>query len=677
MLYLIYTKNQRAISAINKDWWCDLEKETEKKAKSIDPAAVEILKKAEAEGISTAFSRADEMKPCPIGLTGACCRNCFMGPCRLVKEGSRGICGATLETIVARNLTRAVAAGSAAHSDHGRDVALMLAAVARGEVEGFEIKDEEKLRNVARMMNIEVDNRSKEEIALDVANKALANFGQQQGELTYLSRAPQKRQDLWRKLDIAPRGIDREIVEAMHRTNMGVDQEANHILMDGLRTSLGDGWGGSMLATDLQDIIFGTPMARRGKVNLGVLKQDQVNLVVHGHEPLLSEMIVSASRDAELVKEAQAKGAKGINLVGICCTSNEILMRHGVPPAGNFLHQELAIITGVVDAMVVDVQCIFQALSDLAKRYHTKLVTTSAKAHISGANFIPLDEHKPFNTARAIVKMAIDNFPNRKGGQIPEAASDLVAGFSHEYIKYMLGGQFRATFRPLNDAIIEGRLMGAAGVVGCNNPRVTQDQAHNYIVSELIKNDVLVVQTGCSAIANAKYGLMLPEALAYAGPGLQEICEAVGIPPVLHLGSCVDNSRILTILSEVVEEGGLGEDLSDLPVVGIAPEWMSEKALAIGCYFVASGAYVIFGVVSPVSSSKKVEEILGKDWEEKTGGKLEFEPDPVKIVEKALDHIKKKREALGLAEYKPGKYAKPTAVPQAFEPPAHLRSPHV
>lgn len=649
----------------------------EKAPKSIDPAAVEMLSKAEKEGVSTAFARADEMKPCPIGLTGACCKNCFMGPCRLVKEGSRGICGATLETIVARNLTRAVASGSAAHSDHGRDVALMLKAVAQGEVEGFEIKDEEKLHSVAGYMEIEVDGRSKEEIALDVANKALENFGQQTGELTYLSRAPQKRQELWRKLDIAPRGIDREIVEALHRTNMGVDQEADHILTDALKTSLGDGWGGSMLATDLQDILFGTPKALRGQVNLGVLKEDQVNVVVHGHEPLLSEMIVAASQDPELIKEAKAKGAKGINLVGICCTSNEILMRHGIPPAGNFLHQELAIITGVVDAMVVDVQCVFQALADAAKSYHTKLVTTSPKAAIPEATYIPLDHKKPLVTAKKIIKEAVDNYPNRQGkGTIPKVQSDLVAGFSHEYIKYMLGGQFRATFRPLNDAIIEGRLLGAAGVVGCNNPRVTQDQAHNYIVSQLIKNDVLVVQTGCGAIANAKYGLLTPEALAYAGPGLTEICEAVGIPPVLHLGSCVDNSRILTILSEVVEEGGLGSDLSDLPAVGIAPEWMSEKALAIGCYFASSGAYVIFGVGSPISASKKVEEILGKGWEEKTGGKLEFEPDPVKIVEKALDHIKKKREALGLSEYKPGKYAR-VGTTRSFGEPAHLRSPHV
>ena len=653
--------------------------EAEKKAarlKTIDPAAQQLLKKAERDKVSTAFTRVDETKACPIGLSGVCCRNCYMGPCRLQKEGSRGICGATAATVAARNLARAVAAGSAAHSDHGRDVALMLRGIASGEVSGFNITDSDKLLKLAEELGVAFDGREINEVALDVANLCLADFGRQEGELNLIKRAPVKRQELWRKFDIVPRGVDREIVETMHRTTMGVDTDPEHVLMHSLRTALGDGWGGSMIATDLQDIIFGTPMARRGQVNMGVLKEDQVNIVMHGHEALLSETIVAASRDPELIKYAESKGAKGINLAGICCSSNEVLARQGVPPAGNFLHQELAIVTGAVDAMVVDVQCIFQALADVASSYHTKLVATSRKAKIPGAEYIPLDEKNPVETAKIIVKLAIDNFPNRKNYEIPKYLSDLVAGFSHEYIRYMLGGKYRATLRPLNDAIMEGRIMGLAGVVGCNNPRVPQDEAHHYIVKELIKNDVLVVQTGCGAIANAKYGLLLPEAMAEAGPGLQEIGETVGIPPVLHMGSCVDNSRILTVLSDVVNEGGLGDDISDLPAVGIAPEWMSEKALAIGEYFVASGAYVIFGAVSPVSGSPTVEEILNKIWPGQLQGKLEFEPDPAEIVKKALAHIKERRAALGLTEYKPGKYVR-IGAPTSFDAsPRPLETPH-
>jgi len=620
--------------------------------KTIDPSGAEMLELARIDGYSTAFSRAESMKPCPIGAEGACCRVCYMGPCRLVGKNAEqmtGVCGATLSTIVARNLSRAVAGGAAAHSDHGRDLAATLVAAAKGETEGYEIKDVAKLLSVAAQMGIPTDGRSKEEIGLDVGLKALSNFGQQTGELTFISRAPKKRQELWRKYGVVPRGIDREVVQSMHATHMGADQDYEHILMHTIRTALSDGWGGSMLATDISDILFGTPKPVLSEIGLGVLKTDEVNVIVHGHEPTLSEMIVVASMDPELIAYAKTKGANGINLAGICCTANEILMRHGIPPAGNFLDQELVILTGVVDLMVVDIQCVMQALAPLSQKFHTKLITTSPKARIEGATHVEFHEHEALTTAKQIIRMAIDNFQNRsKNSHIPDRVSDMTAGFSHEYIEYMLGGKYRASFRPLNDAIIDGRIQGAVAIVGCNNPRVVHDQSHFDLVKEFIANDYLVVQTGCGSLASGKYGLMLGETLEYAGPGLRSICEATGMPPVLHLGSCVDNSRILTILSAVVAEGGLGDDISDLPAVGIAPEWMSEKALSIGAYCAASGAYVLFGVTSPVKASQAVVDLLSTGWEEKFGGKMEFEPDPRKIYEKAVDHIQKKRKALGI-----------------------------
>jgi carbon-monoxide dehydrogenase catalytic subunit len=627
-----------------------------KSDKTIDPAAKAMLDKAAEMDISTAFDRVDELKPCPIGAKGICCKNCAMGPCRLTKEGQVGICGATVETVAARNLARAIAAGAAAHSDHGRDLCFVLHGAATGEAPGYQIRDEFKLREVARDLDIETEGRTKEEIAIDVAEKALSEFGRQSGELLYLARAPKKRQEIWRDLKIGPRGVDREIVEILHRTHIGNDQDADHILHQGLRAALGDGWGGSMLATDISDILFGTPSPLVTQVNLGVLKDDEVNIIIHGHEPTLSEMIVAAARDPEMIDYAKSKGANGITLAGICCTSNETLMRQGVPAAGNYLHQELAVLTGAVEAMVVDIQCIFQGLVAVAEDFHTHIITTSPKAKITDALHMEFDEHRAPEIAREIVRAAVDNYPNRGPTYIPADKESLVPGFSHEYIRYMLGGYYRGSLRPLNDAIMAGRLRGVAGVVGCNNPRVVQDEAHFDIVKEFLKNDVLVVQTGCGALCNAKYGLLQGEALKYAGPGLREICEAVGIPPVLHMGSCVDNSRILTVLSEMATEGGLGEDISDIPGVGIAPEWMSEKALSIGTYFVASGAYVLFGVKSPVEGSDAVTDLISRGWEEKVGGKLEFEPDPKKIVEKSLDHIDKKRAALGLPEYDPARF---------------------
>ena len=627
--------------------------------RSLDPAAREMLIRADELGLETAFSRADQMAPCPIGSTGNCCKVCFMGPCRLVKDGQTGVCGATIETITARNFARAVAAGAAAHSDHGRDLAFTLRATALGEAQGYTIRDPFKLKHLATELGIASEGRPLDDVALDVADACIAMFGQQTGELPFVLRAPKKRQELWRKERLVPRGIDREVVDVLHRTHMGDDQDPEHILHQAMRTAMSDGWGGSMVATDLSDILFGTPSPLVSQVNLGVLKGDEVNIVVHGHEPTLSEMILAASTDPELVAYAKSKGAQGITLAGICCTSNETLIRQGVPSAGNFLHQELAILTGAVDAMVVDVQCIMQALPNLASHFHTLVITTSPKVKISGATHVEFEEHRALDIAKDIVRRAIDNFPNRGEIHIPDVRSDVVPGFSHEYINYMLGGTYRASFRPLNDAIMSGRIRGVVADVGCNNPRSTQDAGHIYLVRELLKQDVLFVETGCGAIASGKYGYLLGEAAhEWAGPGLREVCEATGMPPVLHMGSCVDNTRILTVLSHMAKEGGLGDDISDIPAVGIAPEWMSEKALAIASYAAASGAYVIMGIHSPVEGSTVVTDILGRGWESTVGGKIEFVVEPAEMVQRILEHLDKKRAALGLPVYDPHKFGR-------------------
>jgi carbon-monoxide dehydrogenase catalytic subunit len=634
--------------------------------KSSDPAAQEMIIKAEELGINTAFERADDLAPCNIGSAGMCCKICGMGPCRLTKEGQTGVCGATIDTIQARNLIRAISAGAAAHSDHGRDMAMTLKAVANGEAEGYVLRDVAKLRRVASFYDIPIEDRSPEEIANDLADLYIAQFGQQTGEVIVYNRAPEKRKEIWAEYGVIPRGIDREVVEALHRTHIGDDQDPEHILEHAIRTSISDGWGGSMIATDVSDILFGTPAPILGTANLGVLKDNMVNVVVHGHEPTLSLMIVAASQDPEIIEYAEKAGAEGINLSGICCTANEILMRQGIPAAGNFLQQELAILTGAVEAMVVDVQCIMQALVKLSENFHTKIITTSKKVKIKDAVHIQFDEHKALTIAKEILKVAIDNYKNRGKTQIPQYEEKLIPGFSHEYINYMLGGTYRGSFRPLNDAIMAGRIRGVAAVVGCNNARSQHDYLHTHVTEELLKQDVLVVETGCGAIASAKLGLLLGEAgLEKVGPGLREVCETVGIPPVLHMGSCVDNTRILTVLTQMVEEGGLGDDIDQIPAVGLAPEWMSEKALSIGTYCVASGAYVIFGGSSPVSGmpdrvadSTIVSELISKGWEEKYGGKLEFIPDPDDMVKATLEHIDKKRAALGLPEYDPEHFGK-------------------
>jgi carbon-monoxide dehydrogenase catalytic subunit len=635
---------------------------------SIDAATQQMIRRSHDLGIETAFDRAVTLKPCNIGTQGTCCKNCGMGPCRLplTKSGAegeetrKGICGATPNTIAARNFIRMIAGGAAAHSDHGRAVAEVFRTAARKETDAYRIKDTRKLFDVARWLNVdttvEVDgqtlNRDVDEIALDVAEAAMNEWGKPEGEVLFAKRAPAPRYELWKKMGVVPRNIDREIVEIMHRTHIGVDQDYRNLMKQGTRAAIADGWGGSMLATELQDILFGTPAPLTSEANLGVLKEDMVNLVIHGHEPVLSEMIVAAANAPEMQAYARAQGAKGIQLSGICCTANEILQRHGVPLCGTFLQQELAIITGACDAMVVDIQCIFQNLANVAKCFHTKLITTHPIARMEQENVIHIefDEHYAIDDAKQIVKMAIDNFKNRKAEvMIPRQKAPMVAGFGVEAIEYHLGGSFRGSYFPLNDNIINGRIRGIGGVVGCNNARTRHNEGHIQVVKELIKNDVIVLTTGCNAIACAMEGLLTPEsAKVFCGPGLAEVCETVGIPPVLHLGSCVDNSRILLAAAEVVKAGGLGNDISDLPAAGSAPEWMSEKAISIGHYFVASGVYTVFGVTLPVSGAPVFQKYLFEEFEKMYGGMWDLEVDPTLHARKMIAHIDKKRKALGI-----------------------------
>ncbi|MBI5583310.1 MAG: anaerobic carbon-monoxide dehydrogenase catalytic subunit [Deltaproteobacteria bacterium] len=615
-------------------------------------ATAQMLAKAERDGVETAFHRAASMKACPIGADSACCKHCAMGPCRLSSKdpyGKVGVCGATIDTIMSRNFARMVASGTAAHTDHGMSMLALFREVINGHITDYGIKDPLKLEELARELGIETEGRELQAIGNDVYRELERTFIQLEGEIPFVKRVPAKTLETWRKQGIVPRGAMREVLELMARTHMGMDQHYENITRQSSRTALADGWGGSMVATEISDILFGTPMPVTAEVNMGVLKADEVNIIIHGHEPNLFESILASVTDPALLEEARAAGAKGINLVGMCCSGAEMLGRHGIPHAGNFMSTEAVLVTGAVDAMGVDIQCIKQGLAKVAQCYGTRLFTTNTRCRIEGADHLPFVEHEPRVCTDTIVRLAIDRFKNRKLPiEIPPFKSIGVHGFSHEYINYMLGGTFRGSYRPLNDNIINGRIRGVAGVVGCTNPRVKQDWVHVELVKELIKNDILVVQTGCSQVALAKAGFYLPEAAYLAGPGLREVCEAVGMPPVLGLGSCVDNSRILTACAEMVRNGGLGQSIADLPVAGAAPEWMSEKAIAIGQYFVASGVYTVFGVTFPIIEETKFHRHLFEDLEGLGLGKWGFTADPYEMARLMIAHIEAKRKALGL-----------------------------
>ena len=617
-----------------------------------DQASLETLIKAERDCVDTCFTRLDaQQSPCRFGAEGLCCRICYMGPCRITNKAPRGVCGADADTIVARNFLREVAGGTAAHSDHGRHLVLLLKHAAEGKIADYVIRDEKALRRIAKSYGIEEAGRTKEAVAQELADLLLKEFMLQEDTLSTLRLSPVRQQAIWRGQSVEPLGIDRMVVESLHRTHMGVDHDYRNILLQAFRTSLADGWGGSRIATQVSDILFGTPSPVRSDANLGVLKKDTVNIVVHGHEPELPEMLAIAARDPAIMAYAKDAGAAGITLAGICCTANEILMRHGIPVAGSFLQQELALVTGAVEMMLVDVQCCMPSLPDVARSYHTEIVSTADIAKTVGATHITLNRENPLATAKVLIRRAIDNFKNRdpKKVSIPDIRRPLVAGFSVDAIKYMLGGRFRASFRPLNDAVIQGRIRGIVGIVGCNNPRTRVDAYINTLTRALIGQNVLVLKTGCAAIASAKEGMLRPEAaLEAAGAGLREVCEAIGMPPVLHMGSCVDNSRILEAGTELVLEGGLGDDLSQIPAVGVAPEWMSEKAVAIACYFVASGIDVVLGHPFHIGGSDNVTRFLNEETKELFNASFHVCEDPLRAADMVIDLLDKKRERLGI-----------------------------
>lgn len=609
------------------------------------------LKKAHEDGVETVWDRFKKQEPrCKYCKAGVSCQICVMGPCRIDPSGKSksklyGACGANADIIVARNLARMIAAGAASHSDHSRDLVEILYKIGKGAAPDYTIKDTGKLKQVAKEYDIDTKNLGNDEIAIRLAKAMMKDFGMEKERIAFINRAPKQRLELWEKLDVIPRGIDRETSETMHRTHMGVDNNHTSILLHAVRNSLADGYGGSMIGTELSDIIFGTPTPGFSEVNLGVLKEDHVNILVHGHNPAVSEMIGQAVEDKKMIQLAKAKGAKGVNLAGLCCTGNEILMRKKIPLAGNHLMTELTLVTGSVESIIVDYQCIMPSLGQVAQCYHTKLYSTSDKAKFPFMEHVEFTPENAKEQAYRIVRESIINFTRRNKDKvyIPTSPVRTMTGFSVEAILETLGG----SLNPLIDAIKAGKIKGAVGVVGCNNPRIKQDYGHVELIKGLIANDILVLTTGCVNVAAGKAGLQVPEAKELAGPGLKEICGLLNIPPSLHVGSCVDNSRIMVIACALAN--AIGVDIDKLPLAAAAPEWYSEKAATIAFYAMASGIFTVLGVMPPILGSKKITELATSGLKDVFGACLAVEPDPLKAANLITAHIFRKREGLGLS----------------------------
>ncbi len=621
----------------------------------MEAATAALLENGIKVGADSWQQRAKNQTPhCGFGEAGTCCRICSMGPCRITPKAPRGICGCDVHGIVGRNYLRFTAGGSATHSDHGREIMHTLHQTREGG--NYQVKDPDKLIRIAKEWGVETEGKDIYDLAHEMAEIGLLEYGKPFGVQRFLKRAPEHTQELWNKAGIEPRAIDREVSQSLHMTHMGCSSMPEALIRQSLRAGLSDGWGGSMMGTEFSDVMFGTPKPIDTTANIGVMEKDNVNIIVHGHDPSLSEMIVFYANDPEMIAYAKENGAKGITVAGVCCTSNEVTMRHGIPMAGNFLNQENVVLTGACEAIVVDVQCIFPALGPLSKCFHTKFITTSPIARIPDSDFIEFHAESAGENAKNIVKTAIENFKNRRPElvNIPELKTKARVGYSLEAIKKELDGVCNShvdtygTTKPLIDCVKAGVLRGAVAMVGCNNPKVRPDTAHIELMKKLLKNDIIVILSGCSAQAAAKAGLMDPDAKEYCGEGLKRVCELVGIPPVLHMGSCVDISRMMLLASDIAKDWGI--NISQIPLCGCAPEWMSEKAVSIGNYVVATGIDTYLGVDPYTKGSSEVVELLQgehgvKDWVE---ARFIVDTDIESLGDKMIAGIEAKRAALGI-----------------------------
>ena len=629
-------------------------------SKSLDPAVRQMIAKAKDKGITTVWDRYEAMTPqCGFGDTGLCCRHCLQGPCRINPFGDEpktGICGATADVMVARWLDRAIAAGTAAHSGHAKHLAHTMMKMTKGQAPDYSIKDAAKLKSVAVRLGIPVDKRTDMEIARDVAVAALADFGEKETPVQWAATVvTEGRVKALSAIGAIPMGIDHEVSEIMHRTLYGVDADAVNLLLAGIRCGVAD-LAGCYMGTDLADILFGTPTPVVSKANMGTLKADMVNIAAHGHNPVLSEMIVTVAE--EMKNEAVAAGAKGVNVVGICCTGNELLERHAIPSCTHSVSQEMALLTGALDAIVVDYQCIMPSLVTVAECMGSKIITTMDICKITGATHIEFKEEAAAEKAKEAIRAAIEVFKKRKGQpvDIPDIESAVVAGFSTESIVAALAKvNAKDPLKPLVDNIKNGNIRGVCLFAGCNNVKVPQDRNFKAMAEKMLKNNVLVVATGCGAGALMRHGFMDPANVgSLCGAGLKAVLTAIGeanglggpLPPVLHLGSCVDNSRAVALV--VALANYLGVDIDKLPVVATASEAVSEKAVSIGAYAVAAGIPTHVGVMLPVLGSPAVTEILTDKVKGLTGGYFIVDLDPETAADKLLAAIDERRKGLGL-----------------------------
>lgn len=614
-----------------------------------DPAVREMLLRTEQLGIDTAFDRFDKQKPqCNFGLAGICCKICNMGPCRITAKAPKGVCGADADLIVARNLLRSAAAGVAQHGMHAREVILALKWAAEGKLD-VPIMGKQKIKDTAEAFGIKTKNRPLKKIASELADALLEDLSRTvpNDYRTIRACAPLERQKVWENLDILPISAYHEVFEAYHKTGCATDGDWKSIMQQFLRCGLAFTFSGVVGASIATDALFGVGDRVTAKVNLGALKKGYVNIAVHGHLPLLVSEIVKTGQQEKFIELAKSKGAKGICFYGICCSGLSAMYRYeGVIPLSNAVSAELVLGTGALDLWVADVQDVFPSIMEVAKCFKTTVVTTSESARLPGAERFEYDHHhanigETKALAEKIVFRAIESFEERKGipVYIPPYEADAEVGFSVEYVHKRFG-----SMAPLAEAVKSGKILGIVNMVGCNNPKVLYEKAIVDVAKVLLENNVLILSNGCASFPLMKLGYCNTSALEQTGESLREFLQP-DLPPVWHVGECIDNTRSSGIFAGIA--GELGKKIYELPFAFSSPEWGNEKGIDAALGFRLMGVNSYHCVEAQIYGSKNVIEFLKHGTKELLGSTMNVDTDPVSLGHKIVEDMKIKRKQLG------------------------------
>lgn len=601
--------------------------------------------------METSHHRVDNQKTkCGFGLKGVCCRLCSNGPCRITPTAPRGICGATADVIVTRNLLRAVASGSGCYIHVVENTARNLKDTARTK---GTIKGENALRLLVHEFGLE-ESDDLHKMAEAVADKVLSDLYKPDYEemelIEKLAYAPRYKK--WKELGILPGGAKSEVFAGVVKCSTNLNSDPVNMLMTCLRLGISTGLYGLPLTNLLNDVMLGEPQIRMAPVGLNVIDPDYINIMITGHQHSIFVDLQERLASPEAVEKAKAAGAKGFKLVGCTCVGQDLQLR-GVHytdifdgHAGNNYTSEAVLATGAIDAVLSEFNCTLPGIEPICDELKIKQICLDDVAKKANADLMQFSFDKREEISNQVMDAVLAAYKERRGQVtlrlLPEHGNkNTLTGVSEGSLYDFLG----KSWKPLLDLIVSGKIKGVAGVVGCSNlTALGHDVCTVELTKELIKRDIIVLSAGCSSGGIENCGLMTPEAAELAGDGLKEVCKSLGIPPVLNFGPCLAIGRLEMVATALAKE--LNIDLPQLPLVLSAPQWLEEQALADGMFGAALGLPLHLGQQPFIAGSDLTVKVLTEDLKDITGGQVIVELDPVKAADKLEQIIEEKRKGL-------------------------------